>query len=139
MNRVQIKSQLIQKGHRLTSSRSEVVDALLLAGGHVSADRLYERMKESGSTIGRMTVYRTLDLLAEIGLIRPTYQSSGAAHYILLNDGHHHHIVCTQCDETVEFDECVLAEMSEQLSQRFNFAISGHLVELYGLCAKCQA
>ncbi len=138
MNRVQIKSRLIQNGHRLTSSRSQIVDALLVSGGHISADALYEQMKGAGKTVGRMTVFRTLDLLAQIGAIRPTYQQTGAAHYILLHDGHHHHIICTQCDQTIEFDDCILSDLGDQLSQRFDFDITGHLIELYGLCANCR-
>ena len=138
MERYQIESQLIQHGHRLTAARRTVIDALLTAGGHISADRLYEQLKANGEQVGRMTVFRTLDLLVEVGLIRPVYQGDGAAHYILLRDGHHHHLVCTSCNKHFEFDECNLHDLSERLSAQFNFKVAGHLIEIYGTCADCS-
>ena len=135
----QIEAQLSAKGHRTTMARRSVINALLTFGGHMTADDLYASMRNAGSTIGRMTVFRTLDLLAEIGSIRPIYQGSGAAHFVVLEDGHHHHLVCTQCADSVEFDDCTLAdELCQQLATQHQFQIAGHMLEIYGLCANCQ-
>ncbi|MCC6603259.1 MAG: transcriptional repressor [Anaerolineae bacterium] len=133
-----IQSALKQKGFRLTSSRQKIVQALLGCGGHVTADGLLEVVHETDTTVGRMTVYRTLELLSELGLIRPVYQGTGAAHYILLDGGHHHHLVCSGCDAVIEFEECSLQEVGKLLAERFNFVIEGHLVEFYGRCPNCQ-
>lgn len=139
MNIEQIEHKLAEQGHRPTTARHEVVKALLDSAGHLTADGLFEQMREAGSTVGRMTVFRTLDLLAEIGIVRPTYQGSGAAHFVLLEEGHHHHLVCMQCSSTVEFEDCSLADdLSQQLAKRFKFKIEGHLLEIYGLCETCQ-
>ena len=136
----QIERKLADQGHRPTTARREVIEALTTSAGHLTADGLYEQMREAGSTIGRMTVFRTLDLLAEIGVVRPTYQGSGAAHFVLLEEGHHHHLVCMQCSTTVEFEDCSLADdLSQQLADRFKFKIEGHLLEIYGLCETCQS
>lgn len=140
MNKIQIENKLSQYGHRPTAARLEVVEALLNFHGHMTADDLYEHMQSAGSSVGRMTVFRTLDLLAEIGVVRPTYQGSGAAHFVLLEDGHHHHLVCMRCAQTVEFAECSFAEdLSQQLAEKHGFKIEGHLLEIYGVCKKCQA
>ncbi|MBK8901976.1 MAG: transcriptional repressor [Anaerolineaceae bacterium] len=133
-----IQSALKQKGYRLTSSRQKIVQALLGCGGHITADGLLEVVHETDATVGRMTVYRTLELLSELGLIRPVYQGTGAAHYILLDGGHHHHLICSGCDEVIEFDECGLQEVGKLLAERFNFVVEGHLVEFYGRCPNCQ-
>ena len=133
-----IQATLKQKGYRLTNSRLTVARALLDSGGHLSADSLLEVIHQSDPTIGRMTVYRTLELLSELGLIRPVYQGTGAAHYIVLDGGHHHHLVCSGCDAVIEFDECGVEEISQQLARRFNFVVEGHLVEFYGRCQNCQ-
>ena len=85
------------------------------------------------------TVYRTLDLLGELGLLRPVYQGTGAAHYVLLLDGHHHHLVCSRCRRVIEFDECALAELAETVGRRYGFAVEGHLLEFYGRCSQCAA
>lgn len=135
-----IEAKLTAAGHRPTSARREVIVGLLAAEEHVSADTLHESLRGKGSRVGRMTVFRTLDLLAEIGVVRPIYQGSGAAHFVLLEDGHHHHLVCMNCATTVEFHDCTLADdLSQQLAIRHNFQIAGHLLEIYGLCADCQS
>ena len=133
-----IQAALKQKGYRLTDSRQKIVRALLGCGGHITADGLLDVVHETDKSVGRMTVYRTLELLSELGLIRPVYQGTGAAHYILLDSGHHHHLVCSGCDAVIEFDECGLAEVEKLLGERFNFAVEGHLVEFYGRCQNCQ-
>ena len=139
MNSAQIKRKLSQLKYRVTASRSEVIEALLKAHGHITADDLFEQLRSQGSSVGRMTVFRTLDMLAETGIVRPIYQGSGAAHFVILEDGHHHHLVCIKCAESVEFSECTLAdELSSKLAQNHNFKIEGHLLEIYGLCANCQ-
>ncbi|MGD8587171.1 MAG: Fur family transcriptional regulator, partial [Chloroflexota bacterium] len=111
----EFKSTLASRGYRLTRARRTVLEALIGAGGHVSADELVELIHQSGSGVGRMTVYRTLDLLAKLGLVRPIYQGTGAAHYILLVDGHHHHLICTRCHAVVEVDSCVVKNIERHL------------------------
>lgn len=133
-----LSQQIKEKGSRLTSARQTIIEKLVECGGHVSADELVELIRRESPGIGRMTVYRTLDLLHELGLIRPTYQGTGAAHYILLHQGHHHHFVCTSCDLIIEFDDCLVTEAAQTLERQFQFQIQSHLVELHGLCQECQ-
>jgi Fur family ferric uptake transcriptional regulator len=85
-----------------------------------------------------MTVYRTLDLLTELGLIRPVYQGTAAAHYILLEEGHHHHLVCSRCQDVIEFKDCTLLEIEEIIGSKYGFNIEGHLLEIYGRCQNCH-
>lgn len=125
-------------GHRLTTARRAIVAALVTHDGHLSADELATAVRAAAPGTGRMTVYRTLDLLAELGLIRPVYLGTGAARYILLPDGRHHHLVCSRCDAVVEFDECALDGLNAHFGRRFQFEVQGHLLELYGLCVNCQ-
>lgn len=129
---------LQEGGYRLTGARQAIFGALVRSGGHLTADELVSLVHDEAPGVGRMTVYRTLDLLQELDLIRPVYQGSGAAHYVLLNRGHHHHLVCTACDRYFEFDDCVVQEMGRRVSSRFQFQIQGHLLEFYGLCADCR-
>lgn len=130
---------LARRGYRMTGARRAVLEALASAGGHVSADGLVDLVHESGAEVGRMTVYRTLDLLTELGLVRPVYQGTGAAHFILLVEGHHHHLICTVCNRVIEFDSCVLTDIEDRLSQAGDFEVQGHLLEVYGLCGECQS
>lgn len=126
------------QGFRLTQARRTILDTLIQAGGHLSADDLAEQVHAIEPRIGRMTVYRTLELLCELGVVRPIYQGTGAAHYIFLHEGHHHHLICNQCHQVIEFDDCAIGEIAQLIGQRFNFQLQGHLLEFYGLCADCQ-
>lgn len=134
----QIHLLLQQQGHRLTQARQLIVQVLIHSGAHLSADKLAEMVHEIDPHVGRMTVYRTLELLVELGVARPVYQGTGAAHYILIDKGHHHHLVCSNCEKVVEFEECTLEALQNLVSHRFNFLIQSHLIEFYGLCADCQ-
>lgn len=134
----ELRSALSGQGYRLTASRQAILTALVDCGGHVTADDLVARVREQAPNVGRMTVYRTLDLLCQLNLIRPVYQGTGAAHFVLLHQGHHHHLICGVCDKVIEFDDCVLAEIEKIVGQRFGFEVQGHLLEFYGLCNECR-
>jgi len=133
-----ISAALQEKGHRLTAARRAILQVLTGSGGHVTADDLAALVREEAPGVGRMTVYRTLELLSDLGLIRPVYQGTGAAHYILMNDGHHHHLVCSACHKVFEFDDCVLGEIESLICNRYGFQVQSHLLELYGRCPNCQ-
>lgn len=127
-----------QNGYRCTAARQAIVAALLESEGHITADDLAEKVRQQAPRVGRMTVYRTLELLCELGVVRPIYQGTGAAHYILMADGSHHHLICNRCHDVIEFEECAADSLMEQLAKQFNFHISSHLLELHGLCKDCH-
>jgi len=134
-----ITDTLEAQGYRLTGARQLIAETLVSSGSHCSADELVDLVRESAPRIGRMTVFRTLELFCHLGLVRPIYQGTGAAHYVLLERGQHHHLVCNVCGNFFEFDDCVLEKITEELiGARFNFEVKGHLLELYGRCQQCQ-
>ena len=97
-----LKQALLQQGYRLTVARQAILETLVASGGHITADDLSDNLRAQAPGVGRMTVYRTLDLLCHLGLIRPVYQGTGAAHYVLMEEGHHHHMVCSDCGLVIE-------------------------------------
>ena len=126
-------------GYQLTRARRAILAAFVAADDHISADDLVALVHERAPHVGRMTVYRTLDLLCQLGVIRPIYLGSGAAQYVLLQNGHHHHLVCTGCAAVIELEDCRLQALEAQLAARFDFEVQGHLVEFYGRCAACRS
>jgi Fur family transcriptional regulator, ferric uptake regulator len=130
--------RLREHGFRVTAARRAILATLLGCAGHVSADELVALVNEHEPRAGRMTVYRTLDVLQQLGLIRAVYQGSGAAHFVLLENGHHHHLVCSRCDAVVEFDDCLMKELEQRLGERYGFRVQGHVLEIIGLCPACQ-
>jgi Fur family transcriptional regulator, ferric uptake regulator len=133
-----LSQRLREQGFRVTGARRAILQALLGCAGHVSADELAALVNETAPRVGRMTVYRTLELLQRLGLIRAVYQGSGAAHFVLLHNGHHHHLVCSRCDAVVEFDDCLMQGLEARLGDRYDFLVQGHLLEIVGLCRDCQ-
>ena len=130
--------RLREAGHKLTNARLTVLDVLEKSGGHITSSEVLEQIASADSSIGRASVFRTLDLLTSLSIIRPTYiNSSITPTYVLLPDGHHHHIVCTNCNRVIEFDNCGLATIAAELEARLHVKLSGHLLEFYGLCDRC--
>jgi len=132
-----LSQHIRRSGNRLTASRELVIRALVGTGAHLSADELLESVRASNDTVSRMTVYRTLELLCQLGLARPIY-ARGAARYVLMNEGCHHHFVCHSCDSVVEFEDCAVGSVESRLAERHGFTVDGHVLEAYGICAKCQ-
>lgn len=133
-----LANALQTNGYRLTASRQAIIDKLASSGGHMTADDLAQQVRHDNPHVGRMTVYRTLELLSELGVIRPIYQGTGAAHFVLMAQGNHHHFICNRCHEVIEFDECTADTLTQQLAQQIQFQVQGHLLEVHGLCVGCQ-
>ncbi|MDX1613673.1 MAG: Fur family transcriptional regulator [Candidatus Promineifilaceae bacterium] len=125
-------------GYRLTEARQAILQALVESAGHISADELVGLLERRSISVGRMTVYRTLEVLSVLGIVRATYLGSGAAHYILIDDGHHHHLICSNCETVIEFEQCMVAEIDRIVGEHFDFEISGHLLEVFGRCSQCR-
>lgn len=130
--------RLRDSGYKLTSVRLTVLKLLESAGGHITSTELLERVNEVDPSIGRASVFRCLDLFTRLSIVRPTYiASSVTPTYVLMPDGHHHHVICTNCNRVIEFEECDLGELAADLERRLNVHLTGHLLEFYGLCSDC--
>jgi Fur family transcriptional regulator, ferric uptake regulator len=130
--------KLRDAGHKLTNARLAVLQALEDSGGHITSAEVLSRVDAIDPSIGRASVFRTLDLLTGLAIIRPTYiGTSMTPTYVLLPEGHHHHIICTNCNRVIEFDECGLEAIAAELERRLGVRLTGHLLEFYGLCDQC--
>ncbi len=131
--------RLRESGSKLTHARMVVLQALETFEGHPTSAQVLDAVNEIDESVGRASVFRTLDLFTQLSIIRPTYVSMGAPHYVLMPGGHHHHVVCLNCNRTIEFEDCGLADLEADLESRFGVTLTGHLLEFYGTCADCQA
>jgi Fur family transcriptional regulator, ferric uptake regulator len=131
--------RLRDAGYKLTTARLTVLQVLEENDGHMTSTEVLERVAARDGAIGRASVFRTLDLLTQLSIIRPTYiDSSVTPTYVMLPGGHHHHIVCTNCNRVIEFEDCGLSDLSARLEREFDVKLTGHLLEFYGLCRSCQ-
>ena len=124
-------------GLRATPQRVDVLDALLGEPNDVTAQELHDRLRGSGRRIGLATVYRTLDALAEAGVIEPLAHFRDALCYRVCREGHHHHLVCTECHSIAELRECELEEPLARAAAAHGFHATGHQLEVTGVCASC--
>jgi Fur family ferric uptake transcriptional regulator len=129
--------RLRDAGYRVTEPRRVVLRVLENAGQHLSPAEILQRGRAIYPDLGRATVYRTLDLLTELGILRPIYLGQGGSR-IARVEGGHHHLVCLACGSAISFNECPVQDMKQALAQRFGFQVKGHMLELYGLCKNCR-
>ena len=116
-----------------------VLAALESEPGHVTSADVLARVKRINPAVGRASVFRTLELFTQLGIIRPTYSGTRMTPtYVMMHDGHHHHVICTACKRFFEFDDCGLGALTQNLQQTLGVQISSHLLEFYGVCAPCQ-
>jgi Fur family ferric uptake transcriptional regulator len=133
-----IAGLLREHGHKLTPQRLTVIKVMTASEDHMTPDELYDKARRVNPAIGRVTVYRTLDVLNELGLLCRVHGRNGCRSYLVRKPvEHHHHLVCSSCGKVVDFTNCDLAEMEKKLSRESGFAIQGHLLEFYGVCRGC--
>jgi Fur family transcriptional regulator, ferric uptake regulator len=139
-NLEQHKNRLKNAGYKLTNARLCVLQAIDNLGGHCTSGEVLEKVAGVDESIGRAIVFRTLELLTQLGIIRPTYmESSMTPQYVMLPNGHHHHVICTNCNRVIEFEDCGLSGLAAALEKQFKLVITGHLLEFYAICENCRA
>ena len=129
--------RLRNAGYKITPPRRAVIEVVLSEGEHLDPNEILHRAQELHPQTGRATVYRTLELLTTLGIVRPIYVGEHGPTYIRAEGGHHH-LVCSHCGTVTDFDQCVADTMERELETRFGFEIRSHLLEFYGICARCR-
>lgn len=131
-----LSEQLKRGGYKLTPARLAVVEVLESHPEHLSHDQILDKGKKIYPKLSRATVYRTMDLLVKLHLMRPLYLNDPTQRFISAEGGHHH-LICMRCGNTIEFDRCSVSKLAEELSTQFSFQIRSHLLEFQGLCEGC--
>ncbi len=130
-----IIQRLELRGHRITTSRRRVLEALLDAPAHFTVDDVLRQVAD----VGRATVFRTMKLLQELNVVCRVMMEDGSFHYRLSTRGHHHHLVCRSCGRVTDFATCDVSSLIDQLARSTDYQIEGHWLEVYGRCASCCA
>ncbi len=136
------------QGHvsRWTVPREVILDLLCRTSKHLSAKEIYSYLYKSHPGIGMTTVYRTLDLLARMGLVTKLVLGDGQSRYEFKSsdrEKHHHHLLCTKCGKIIDYSEFLDEELElirkteKKLEKKYNFKILDHNIEFLGLCEKC--
>jgi Fur family ferric uptake transcriptional regulator len=132
-----LAQQLKSAGYKLTLPRLAVVKVLETYPEHLSHNQILIEGQKIYPKLSRATVYRTMELLVELGLLRPLYLHDPTQRFVSATGGHHH-LVCTNCGTTIEFDYCSADQLAQELSAKYKFQIQSHLLEFQGVCRDCQ-
>lgn len=134
------RNYLKEKGHRQTPERFMVLEEIYKADGHFDADDMYFKMKDTGYRVSRATVYNTLDLLVECGLVQRHQFGKNQSHYErAYSYRQHDHIICNTCGAVIEFCDPRIQEIKNLMERIHTFSIEGHNLQFYGSCANPES
>jgi Fur family transcriptional regulator, ferric uptake regulator len=133
------QSVLRLEGHRGGGARSAVIDLLAEQDCCLTAQEIFDDLRADGRTVGIASVYRSLDLLLRLGLVRRLEIGASACYEAERPGGeHHHHVVCDRCGRVSAFEDRALEEAIERLARRHRYAVGVHEVTLRGSCPDCR-
>lgn len=133
-----VPDRLRARGLRWTPQRRTLIEVLSRTDGHVTGAELIERCRELDPTTIPSTVYRTLDVLEEIGVVRHAHGIDGREEFHVLPEREHGHLHCTVCRATWEIDEREAAELVAALARTRGFAADLSHLSIGGRCRECR-
>ncbi len=132
-----VVTKLRDRGHRLTPQRMAVLKVLTGSRKHPSAEQIYERVKVDFPMTSLATIYKTVNVLKEMGEVLELGFHDDSTHY----DGNpipHPHLICTSCKKIIDVDVDVLGELPRQVARKTSYLIVSHRFDFYGICLRCQ-
>lgn len=138
-----LKESLKEKGYKLTPQRRAILKVIIeCEGKHLTVEELYDFVKQKCPEIGLATVYRTIQLLEQIGVIyKVDLKDDGCSRYELVHEDEthqHHHLICTKCGKIIEVEHDWLESLEKKIEEKYDFSIQNHSVKFYGLCNECK-
>lgn len=131
----------IQANKLKSSKRRDLIfDYVVKTNDHFTVDEIYQAMLKIDPEIGIATVYRTVRLLVDCGvLLEHTFgEKKGFFEVSDINDRHHDHLICNVCGKIIEFHSHIIEENKQRIAEQHQFQIKSHNIEIYGVCSECQ-
>jgi len=132
-------SRMRERGLKSTAPRDDIARVFFELRRHISAEELYAEVKRINPHVGYATIYRTLKLLKDCGLLSERHFDEGQARYEVAGEEHHDHFICENCSKIIEFEDEAMERMQQTVAKRIGVILRRHKLELYGLCAECRA
>jgi Fur family ferric uptake transcriptional regulator len=138
--RADLEAYMTRRGLRSTEQRRVIIDTFFGATEHITIDTLLREVRAVDARVGYATVYRTMKLLTESGVVQEHKFGDGFTRYELSDDdAHHDHLICMECGKITEFEEDAIEELQAKIAKRHGFLVRAHKHEMYGVCSDCQA
>jgi Fur family ferric uptake transcriptional regulator len=133
-----VRDEARRRGVRWTTQRQVIVETFTASGEHITVEDLHHRVRAIDRTVSAATVYRTINMLVEMGVATKRHFGSGSASFECeVDKAHHDHLVCVSCGKIQEFHNDRIEELQVEVARGHGFALSHHRMELYGTCAEC--
>ena len=133
-----IEEQCLLKGVKLTDQRKIIAQVMSQSSDHPDVDELYNRVSKIDSKISIATVYRTVKLFEESGILTKHEFKGGKARYEELNEGHHDHLIDVKSGEIIEFVDEEIEKLQKKVAEKYGYTLVDHKLELYGVKKKTQ-
>lgn len=133
-----LQTELSRRGYKLTRQRRAVLDVMTLTDTRLTAADVFAKAQRACPDLGLTTVYRTLEILEQLGAIRRVHLDDGCEAFAPTAIEHGHYLICDNCRTTIEFEGCDLTAMLNRIAMQTGFTIEQHWLELVGRCPKCQ-
>lgn len=130
---------LHQQGMRLTDQRALLLDLIETQSGHLDAREIYRLARQRDPHINLSTVYRTVGLLRDLGLVDEVHLAEDHHHYEAGSHGGHQHLICLDCGQIIEFTSPLVARLVLDAARARGFEVTGVRVDLTGYCPACRA
>jgi len=131
-----IEQKCIEKGVKLTDQRKIIAEIMSGSQDHPDVDELYKRVSKIDSKISIATVYRTVKLFEEVGILTKHEFKGGKARYEELNEGHHDHLIDIKSGEIIEFVDNEIEKLQKKVAEKYGYTLVDHKLELYGIKKK---
>ncbi len=132
------KDYLKLKGLRYTKQRKEILEKILSRTGHFEIEDIVLEFKNQNIDVSRSTVYRTLNILKELGIVNEVIKFKNKTLYEVALNEHHDHLVCENCGKIIEFHSQEIEDLQNKICEEYNFKPNFHRLEIYGLCEDCK-
>lgn len=126
-------------GYRRTSPRRALAQLVAEQGGHFTADELLAQSRRRRLGVTRATVFRSLDVLSDLGLVERLDLPTGEHAFVACEPEHHHHVVCSGCGRATPVEDAGLEQLAEAIGRSTGYRVEAHRLELFGRCPSCQA
>ncbi len=139
MDKTNIIEKITEAGLKNTKPRRNIIDLLESNDDLLSAQQIYDKLREDNVHMNLSTVYRSLDKLTEHNIINKVIlEKEKQALYEYNREVHHHFLICKNCNKIKTIYNCPLENYETELQNTTNFLITGHKIEFYGYCKTCQ-
>ena len=133
-----IVNALEEAGYRRTAPRRALAELVASSSSHFTADGLLRESRRRRLGVTRATVFRSLDVLSDLGLVERLDLPSGEHAFVACEPEHHHHVICSSCGSSMPVEDPGIERLAEAIGRATGYEVEGHRLELFGRCPACR-